>query len=88
MKRIVDTNRRNRCQDRKNRVVPPHHSPYGLWQSHTRRVKMAARKKRIIVRTLKKYSQDYERIEQAIRFLETNALRHPPLADIAAASPC
>jgi AraC family transcriptional regulator of adaptative response/methylated-DNA-[protein]-cysteine methyltransferase len=38
------------------------------------------------VRRFKKYGEDYERIEQAIRFLETNALRQPPLADIAAAA--
>ncbi len=35
--------------------------------------------------TLNNLCRDYERIEQAIRFLEENALRHPPLSEIATA---
>jgi AraC family transcriptional regulator of adaptative response/methylated-DNA-[protein]-cysteine methyltransferase len=36
--------------------------------------------------TLKKFCRDYERVEQAIRFVEDNAFRQPPLAEIAAAA--
>ena len=35
---------------------------------------------------LKQLCRDYERVEAAIRFLEANALHHPPLAEIAAAT--